>query len=81
MNCPMKDECVNYKIRCFNCQTMSEMSNPYPRFVNKEVHERRLKWLLNGIPDLLAKAANSPYDKERLVKYLVSNGVRVEEQK
>jgi hypothetical protein len=57
---------------------MSDMMHPYPEFVNKEEHERRLTWLLNGIPELLGKAANSPYDKKRLVAYLVANGVRVE---
>jgi hypothetical protein len=54
------------------------MMHPYPEFVNKEEHERRLTWLLNGIPELLGKASNSPYDKKRLVAYLVANGVRVE---
>lgn len=80
MNCSKKGECVNYKIRCFNCQSMADIMHPYPRFADKAEHERRLKWLLNGIPELLSKAANSPYDKERLVKYLISNGVRVEDE-
>lgn len=78
MNCFKKDECVNYKLRCFNCQAMSDFTNPYPRFVNKAEHERRLLWLLNGVPELLGKANDSPYDKNKLVTYLVNNGVRVE---
>ena len=80
MNCHKKGECVNYKTRCFECQTMSDMMHPYPNYVDKAEHERRLKWLLNGIPELLSKASSSPYDKERLVKYLVTNGVRVEDK-
>lgn len=79
MNCPKKDECVNYKTRCFNCQAISDVMNPYPRYVDKAEHERRLLWLLNGIPEMLSKANNSPYDKKHLVTYLVNNGVRVEE--
>lgn len=79
MNCPKKDECVNYKIRCFNCQSVADVINPYPKYVDKAEHERRLLWLLNGIPELLNKAGNSPYDKKHLVTYLVNNGVRVEE--
>ena len=79
MNCSKKDECVNYKTRCFECQAMSDMMNPYPKYVDKPEHERRLLWLLNGIPELLSSANNSPYDKKRLVSYLVTNGVRVEE--
>lgn len=79
MNCNKKDACVNHKIRCFECQAMADVMNPYPRFVDQNEHERRLLWLLNGIPELLGKAANSPYDKKRLVTYLVNNGVRVEE--
>lgn len=80
MNCYKKDECVNHKTKCFACQSMSDMLNPYPEYADKKEHERRLTWLLNGIPELLNKAGNSPYDKERLVKYLVMNGVRVEDE-
>lgn len=78
MNCYKRDECVNHKTRCFACQSMSDMMNPYPEFVDKAEHERRLRRILNGVPELLSMAANSPYDKERLVKYLVMNGVRGE---
>lgn len=42
-------------------------------------HVRRLTCLLNGVPELLTRACDSPYDKKRLVAYLVNNGVRVEE--
>lgn len=70
LNCFKKDECVNYKIRCFNCQAMSHMMQPYPRFVDKNEHERRLTILLNDIQEDMTK--------ENFVKYLVSNGVRVE---
>ena len=80
MTCLKKDECVNYKTRCFECQAMSDVMHPYPNYVDKAEHERRLTWLLNGIPELLSKAGNSPYDKKRLVTYLVTNGVRVEKE-
>lgn len=79
MNCYKKDSCVNYKTRCFECQSMSDVMHPYPKYADKAEHERRLTWLLNGIPELLNKAGNSPYDKKRLVTYLINNGVRVEE--
>ena len=79
MNCSRKDTCLNHRIRCYECFSMSDMMNNYPEYVDKEEHKRRLLWLLNGIPELLNKANNSPYDKNRLVTYLVNNGVRVEE--
>lgn len=78
MNCFKKNECVNYKLRCFNCQAMAHFTDPYPRFVDKAEHERRLLWLLNGVPELLGDAVKSNEDKKRLVTYLINNGVRVE---
>lgn len=79
MNCFKKDECVNYKTRCFECQAMSDVLHPYPNYIDKAEHERRLLWLLNGIPELLGDAVKSDEGKKRLAAYLVNNGVRVEE--
>ena len=79
MDCSRKNECSNYKSKCHECNSMSDMMNPYPKYADKKTNERKLTWLLNGVPELLKKAADSPYDTKRLVAYLVSNGVRVEE--
>lgn len=78
MECPHKNECVNHNVRCHACYSMSDMMNPYPKFVDQKEHERRLKHLMNSVPELVSAAGRSPYDKERLVRYLVMSGVRVE---
>ena len=78
MICHKKHDCVNYKIRCFNCQAISDAMHPYPRYVNKKEHERRLLCLLNDNPTLFSDAVKSDEERQRLVTYLVDNGVRVE---
>lgn len=79
MECFKKDTCVNYKIRCFNCGAMSDMTNPYPRYSNKIDHKNKLMDLLNKNPELLDGANRFPWKKVNLVDYLVEHGVRVEE--
>lgn len=79
MNCFKKDECINYKTRCFECQSMADMMSPYPNYTDKKEQEKKLNRILADIPALLSRAENSPYDKKRLVRYLINNGVRVEE--
>lgn len=72
MECSKKDNCVNYKIRCFECGVMSDIHNHHPRYVSKEKNRNRLLELINEFPDL------RPYAIE-VVNYLIKNGVRVEE--
>ena len=80
MNCSRKDECVNYKIRCFNCQAMSDVMHPYPRYASKLDHKNKLTDLLNEVPDLVEGANRFPWKKVKLVDYLVEHGVRVEDE-
>lgn len=78
MHCFKESTCVNYRTRCFECGSVADINNPYPRYTSKEEHERRLLWLLNGVPELLSKAHNSQEDAKTLASYLVNNGVRVD---
>lgn len=79
MNCAKKDTCVNYRTRCFECMSISDICNPYPRYINEEEHERRLTWLLHGVPEMIKSANESQDNIKRLATYLVNNGVRVED--
>ena len=79
MDCSRKNECSNYRNKCYECCSMGDMMNPYPKFADKKSNEKKLRWLLNGVPELLKRAADSPHDRDSLVRYLVANGVRVEE--
>lgn len=69
-NCPKKNTCINYKIRCFNCGAIAEDYNPYPRYLDREDQKRKLRILLANKPETLD-----------IVDYLVENGVIVREEK
>lgn len=68
LNCPKKDTCINYKIRCFNCGAVADDLHPYPRYVDREEQKHRLRVLLVNKPETLD-----------IVDYLVENGVIVKE--